>query len=310
MNPISTAANWNTMLFNLDSAEQTENTAEAQVSTGKVATDLEGYGATSQTISAYSASQTRLQGFITANQSVSARLTVQDSAMTEVSGAGTSARSAVASALAAGDATGLMQSLQTDYQQAVDGLNTQTNGVYVFGGGLTSQPPVSITDLTTLGAAASPAAAFQNGPLQTVSKIDSTTSVQTGFLASDVGQPLVGAFQAIAAYNAGPNGPLTGTLNPTQTAFLQSQLSVFDTANTNVTAQQAQNGSVQKEVTDTITNQQNQSDTLTTLIGNDTEVDMATALTQLSQAQTAVQASSQVLAGLKNDSLLNILPVG
>jgi flagellar hook-associated protein 3 FlgL len=307
MQPISTASSWNSALLNLTQAEQTQNTAESQVSTGKVATDLGGFGETAQAITAFEATQTQLNGYVTANQSISARLTVQDTALTEVSTAGTSARDAVTQAIGAGSAAGLMQTLGTQYQQVVDGMNTQNNGVYVFGGGVTQTPPISAPDLTTLGAATT--SVFQNGTFKATSKLDANTTVQTGMLASDVTGPLVGVFQAIAAYDAGPNGPLGDPLTAAQTTFLQSQLSAFDTANTTVTSYQSQNGSVQSAVSSQITAQQNQSTTLTNLISDKTDVDMATALTNLTQAQTAVQASAQVLAGLKTDSLLSILPV-
>jgi flagellar hook-associated protein 3 FlgL len=309
MQPISTSSTWNSALLNLTQAEQTQTTDGAQVSTGKLASDLGGFGQSSQTITAFTAAQTQLNGYITANQSISARLTVQDSALTEVSTAGTAARNAVTQAIGAGTAAGLIQTLGTQYQQVVDGINTQNNGVYVFGGGVTQTAPISAPNLTALAAAPTVASVFQNGNFKSTSKLDAHTTVQTGILASDVAQPLVTVFQNIAAYDAGPNGPLGDPLTAAQTSFLQSQLSAFDTANTTVTSYQAQNGGVQSEVSSQITDQQNQSTTLTNLISDKTDVDMATALTNLSQAQTAVQASAQVLASLKTDSLLNILPV-
>lgn len=314
MQPISTSAAWSSALLNLTQAEQTQSTAQSQVSTGKVATDLGGFGEGAQAVTAFEATQTQLNGYIASNKSVAARLTLQDSALNEVGTAGTNARQAVTQAIAAGTGQGLLQSLQAQYQQVVDGLNTQSNGVYLFGGGQTQTPPVSVSTLATLAvtpnaAAPSPAAAFQNGPLKTVSKLDNTTSLQTGILASDVAQPLVGVFQAIAAYDAGPNGPLSGTLTAAQSAFLQSQLAAFDTANTTVTNYTAQNGQAQSEIASHITDQNNQATTLKNLIGDKTDVDLATALSNLTQAQTAVQASATVLAGLKTDQLLSILPV-
>ena len=201
-----------------------------------------------------------------------------------------------------------MQTLQTQYQQVVGGLNSQSNGVYIFGGG-TTQPPVSVTSLSGLTALASPpTAAFQNGQFASSARIDQSTTIQTGMLANNVGTSLLTVFQNIAAYDAGPNGPLTGQLTTAQMSFLQSQISAFDTANTSVTSYQAQNGDAQQTVTNAITDQQNQSTTLQNMIGNSTDVNMATALSNLSQAQNAVSASAQVLASLQSNSLLKYLP--
>jgi flagellar hook-associated protein 3 FlgL len=307
MNITSTSDSWNSALLNLMSAEKTQTTAQNQVSTGKVGDDLQSYGQGAETLTAMQGAQTRLNGFISSGQLVSSRLTTQDTAFTQISTAGANARSAITNALASGSSTGLMQSIEEYYQQAVDGLNTQSNGVYVFGGGRSDQPPVNATTLTALNAAPSVASVFQNGSLKASSQLDDTTTVQTGFLASDVGSNLLGAFEQVEALDQGANGPLTGQLTQAQTTALQGMLSSFDTANTGVTNIQAENGALQQNVTNHITAQQAQSDSLTTLIGNQTNVDMATALTKLTQAQQSVQASAEVLAGLQNDSLLNIL---
>ncbi|HEY3814930.1 MAG TPA: flagellin [Caulobacteraceae bacterium] len=307
MNIVSTADSWNSALLNLMNAEQTQTTAQNQVSTGKVGADLQSYGQGSETLTAMQGAQTRLNGFIASGNLVTSRLSVQDTAFSEISTAGTDARQAITNALASGSATGFMQSVEEYYQQAVDGLNTTSNGVYIFGGGRSDAAPVSASTLTDLNAAPSVGSVFQNGPLKQTSQLDDTTTVQTGFLASDVGKDLLGMFNQIQTLNAGTDGPLTGQLTETQITALQGMLSGFDSANTEVTNFQAENGALQSNVTNHVTAQQAQSDSLTTLIGNTTNVDMATALTKLTQAQQSVQASAEVLAGLQNNSLLNIL---
>lgn len=310
MQPISTPANWSSALLNLTQAEQKQTQAQNQVSSGKVSQDLGGYGQGAEGITSMQASQARLQGFISAGNTLTSSLTDQATALGEVASGGSAARQAITDAIASGSAAGLMQALQTQYQQVVGGLNAQSNGVYIFGGGRTDQPPVSVTSLSSLVPLASPpTAAFQNGQFVSSSQVDESTTIQTGMLASDVGTSLTTVFQTIAAYDAGPNGPLNGQLTQTQISFLQSQLSAFDSADSTVTSYQAQNGAAQKTVSNAITDQQNQSTTLQNLIGDKTNVDMATALSNLTQAQNAVEASAQVLASLQSDSLLKILPV-
>jgi flagellar hook-associated protein 3 FlgL len=310
MQPISTSANWSSALLNLTQAEQQQNVAENQVSSGEVSQDLSGYGQGAESIATMQASQNRLQGFISSGSALAQTLTDQSTALGQIASGGGAARSAVSDAIASGNAAGLMQSLQTQYQQVVGGLNAQSNGVYIFGGGETNQPPVSVTNMTNLIPLASPpTTAFQNGQFVSSSQIDESTTIQTGQLANNVGTSLFTVFQNIAAYDAGPNGPLTGQLTQTQITFLQSQLSAFDTANSTVTSYQAQNGAAQQSVTGAISDQKAQSNTLQNMIGDKTAVDQATALSNLSQAQNAVQASAQVLAALQSDSLLKVLPV-
>lgn len=306
MTRISTNGAWDSALLNLMNAQQAQETAQIQVSTGKIATDLGGFGQGAQTLTAFVAAKARTQGYIDAAQTVSNRLSVQDTAFGEISDAGQSARQAITNAIATGSGTTLMTALQQNFQQAVDGLNTQSGGEYVFGGGRTGQPPTTATTMSGLPGAPSVASLFQNGQLKSAVRLDDSTTVETGFLASDVGGPLFQVFQSIQAY-ANANGPFGATLTSAQQTFLTQQMAAFDQANGQITQYAAQNGEITQRVQSHITAQQAQVQSLTQLIGKQTDVDMATALSKLSQSQQAVQASAQILAGLKSDTLLNIL---
>jgi flagellar hook-associated protein 3 FlgL len=131
--------------------------------------------------------------------------------------------------------------------------------------------------------------------------------MQTGFLASNLGTNLYTAYQAVVAYNAGPNGPFGNPLTDVQTAFLQSQIATFKTINTGLTTTQAQNGLNQKEVTSAQADLTNQQTTLSGLMGNITDVNLAQATANLQQAQLAVQASGQAFIALQSSSLLSTL---
>ena len=71
--------------------------------------------------------------------------------------------------------------------------------------------------------------------------------------------------------------------------------------------QQALNGTMQKQVDNTTKSLQGQVSQLKTQIGDKTDADMATAYSNLQQAQVAVQASAHVLSNLSQYSLLNYL---
>jgi flagellar hook-associated protein 3 FlgL len=307
MTRIATADGWNSALLNLMRAQQSQFDAQKQVSTQKVADDLKGFGRGSETLTAMRSSQARLNGFIQAGESVKARLATQDSALNQVGDAAQGARQAITEALASGRGEGLMSALQQQFQAAVDGLNARHNGRYVFGGGLTDQQPVTASTLSDLTVPPAVSSLFQNDQLKSASQIDEATTVQTGFLASDLGTDLFNAFKAIQAYDTGPSGPLNGQLSDTQRAFLQGALASFDTAHTELIDAAAQNGSLQKRVDTHLGAQKDQADALEGMVGQKTDVDLATAITKLEQAQQAVQASSQMLASLRNVSLLDYL---
>ena len=306
MDRVTTSNTYSTLTANLMASEVQQSQLEQEVSTGKLANNLEGFGMNAEALTAAQGLLTQVNGYVQNVSTVTNTLAAQDTALTQVSDAGSSARQAIAQALATGSAQGLMQSLQSYFSQAVDGLNTQYNGQYLFAGSKVTTAPVAAQQLSDL---TSPPAngVFQNDQLATTTQLNSTTTVQTGMLASNVGGSLFSAFQSMEAFDQGGSGPLNGTLTQAQTTFLQGMLQQFDAANQGVTDVQAQNGLVQNQVSDALTNEQNRQTTLQNIIGSMSSADMAQVSSQLSQTQTAIQASARIFTSLQNDSLINYL---
>jgi flagellar hook-associated protein 3 FlgL len=294
-------------------SESQETNAENRVSSTVNGNDLKAFSQQAETLTAMKSVDARITNYQAQNTQIAAKLTTQDQALTAVAGSATAVRQALSDALASGDATSMMQSIQSQFQTATSSLNTQYDGKYLFAGGQINTQPVTAQQMTDLTAGSPPLPAissfFQNDNYQTQAKLDDTTTVTTGQLASTLGTPLLTEFQAIQAYNDGPNGPLTGTLNATQQAFLTTEMQNFTTVATNLTQAAAQNGLVQDQVSQVATNLTTQQTTLTGMIGNITDADMAKAATDLSNAQLSVQASAKVLQALQSDSLLQLLPV-
>jgi len=302
MERISTSSAYNGVLNNLLAAETNQTNISNQISSEQISTDLQGYGAQAETLTAMQSVQAQVTGYLSNSQTTAAQLSTQDTALTQIGSAATSASQAITTALAAGNGDTLIQSLQAAFQSAVQGLNTTFNGNYVFSGGNTGTAPVNVTTLTALAAAAPLSSVFTNDQNITTTQLTATTSVQTGQLASQLGTPLFTALQVIAN-----NGPYTGTLTPAQQTVLQTQLGAINTAATGLTTATAQNGEAQAQVTSTQTALTNQQTSLSELIGNITNVNLAQASSQLSQAQLAVQASSRVFEALQSSSLLSVL---
>ena len=309
MDRISSTSSYQSVLLSLMSSQNAESAAQQQVSTGKIADDLEGYSSQASTLTATRSLQARITTYVANGSQLSDKLTAQDQALTTVSTATTTARTAVAEALSTGDATALMTSLQSEFSEATSALNTQYNGKYLFSGGQTSTAPVAASTLSDLTGSGGVAAVFKNDDTKTVSRLDDTTSVTTGVLASDVATPLFTALQTIQNYSTGSNGPLSGKLTTAQTTFLQGVLSSFDSAYSTTNNAVAANGLVQSQVSASQTTLTDQQSTLTSTLGDLTNADAATAATNLQLAQSALQASAQVFATLKSSSLLSALGV-
>jgi len=306
MDRISTASAYNSILNNLMAAEVAQTTAGNQLSSTEKATDLKGYGAGAETLTAMQATNTQVTGFINDATAVSAKLSTQDSALGEVASSAGSAIQAVTQALAAGTGSGLMQSLQDAFGNAVEGLNTTYNGEYLFAGGQVNTAPVSATSMSQLTSGPPISSFFHNDQLTTTSRINTNTKISSGFLADSVGTPLFGAFQTIQAY-VDANGAFSTPLTTAQQTFLTAQLANLNTVQTNLNSVVGQNGLMQDEVTNTQTDLTQRQTMLQGLIGNATSADLAQASANLQQAGLSIQAAGQVFQALNATSLLNTL---
>lgn len=322
MTRVSTAGNYESALLNLMSAQSRASEAQTRVSTQKVATDLVGFGRGSETLIALKGAQSRVEGFMATGEAVAARLQAQDLAFERIATAADDSRQLISEALASGRLDGLMQALQGTFFTAQDGLNAKHQGRYLFGGGASETEPIAITTLEDLAAATSAEAVFGNDTLKSVSRIDEGTTLQTGFLADEVGQELFEVFRDIQLFQQGTAvtidgvtytptaaGSITGQAGDEAKAFLSAQVTRLASAHEAVTATAALNGAMQNRVDSVLSSQDDQVLAFKELVGNRTDADMAEALSDLELSQIAIQASAQVISSLRSVSLLSLLPM-
>lgn len=309
MTRVSTVQNYNIMTSNLMKAQVRQNDVGAQVASQKVADDLKGYAKNAEMLTAMRGTQTKINGLIDQSKLVGNRLEMQDTGLGRIATATQSAREAIANSLAAGKATTLMQQLTASFGEVVQGLNTKSNGLYVFSGAKTDTATTTATSMADLTAAAATTDLFQNDQYIQTNRVDEQTNAKTGILGDAVGVDVFDAFKQVQAYSEtpGPPAPFSGNLTDTEVTFLKGLLSTFDNAYKGVIDAQGKNGVTQKRFESAQKDLSNQADTLTTMVGGITDVDMADAATRLQAAQLAVQASAQVFSSLQQSSLLNVL---
>ncbi len=305
MTRITTANYYSSVLANLMDAQSRENTANQQVSTGKIGNDLKGFGGQTRNIIATHTVKARVDTLVDQLKSLNVKMSFQQTAVQQVSDVASSLKSSLTNALASGNGDSIMSDLQSYFSQAAQALNTQYGGDYIFSGGQTQTQPFTAAtpeDLTT----ATAASFFKNGALATTSQIDDKTTIKTGFLASDLGQQLVQAFKDIQTFQDGSSGSFGGPLTDAQQTFLTTTITQLNTV-VNATIQTAASGGdMQARVTDAAAAQKDRQTALISSLGDMTDVNVADAAA-LTQAQTAVQASAQVFMTLKGMSLLNYL---
>jgi flagellar hook-associated protein 3 FlgL len=310
--PVSTQNTYSVILNDLMSAQNSELTAQQQVSTGKKGDDLQAFGDQTSNLVATNTVKARVDGLVSQLSNLQVKLNFQQSALGQVSDVAANLKQTLLNALANGQGDGVMTDLNSYFSEAAQALNSQYGGDYLFSGGQTQTQPFTATDPSQLVAtppASNPPVSsfFQNGNLTPTNRIDDATTIQTGFLASDVGQQLMQVFQDIQTFQQSASGNFGGQLTQAQSDFLQTEIGTLDTVATAATQTTAQGGDVQKRVEDATTAQTDRQTTLTNVLGDITDVNMANAASDLAQAQTAVQASAQVFIALKGMSLLNYL---
>jgi flagellar hook-associated protein 3 FlgL len=305
---VSTAGNYAIVLANLANAQSQQVLAGNQVSSQKVAQDLKGYAGKAETLTAMQATKAKVDGLVDQNALLDNRFTDQDTALNQIGTAAGTAATAIGDALASGSVDTLMQQMTGAFSDATAGLNSKSQGTYLFSGGQINTAPVAATSMSDLTAPTAVSSVFKNDQLITKNQIDETTSVSGGMLASTIGTPLMTAFKDIQDYQA-TNGPFTGQMTDAQRTFLEGELAKFTDAQTGVTTATAQNGQVQKQVEDAGTALTNRQTGLEGMIGGITGVNMADAVSRLQSAQLAVQASAQVFTALQSASLINYLPI-
>jgi flagellar hook-associated protein 3 FlgL len=297
------------LLAQITRATNAMNTSQQQVASGKVSSDYAGIGGKTSALEAARASAARATAYQTNTQSALNQVNLQDAQLTQLSSVASQLQQALTTAIGNNDATGLTEQVQSIFDQASQILNAKdANGNYLFGGDKDNVPPFNVTSLSQLAGLSSVSDAFSNGSQKKSVMAADGQSVQIGVLASDVGTQLMQTLKDVATFSASANGNFGTTLTGAQSTFLTGELPVATQASTGLNVATAANGYVNNQLTDASDQQQAMSTLYTGFVSNIENVDMGTAITQLNENQTALQAALQVTAQLGQLSLLNYLP--
>jgi len=309
---VSTAAQTAFFLSQIQNAGSALDKVQEQIASGKNANTYAGFGDKAQVLTATIAANSRNDAYTNATKFAVTQTDLQDTQLTSLSSLATSLKKAVSDAVANNEATTLMTQAQSIFEQASAILNSKdANGDYIYSGGKTDVPPVSVSSLAGLLPLASASQAFANGDLKKSVQVADGVTVSYGMTASDIGADLMQALKDIANFDAGGTGNFNAatSLSAAQNTFLSNTIAQVTTASTNLNATTASNGYVSNRLTDA----QSQQDSLNTVYKKFTsdiqDTNMAEAATRLSLNQTQLQAALQVTAGLHQLSLLNYLPI-
>jgi flagellar hook-associated protein 3 FlgL len=307
---VGTNAQAQYLLAEIMQRTQALNASQQQIASGKVSTTYAGLGNKAQALEAARASAARADAYQAATQAALNQVNLQDTELTQLSGIAQQLQAAISTAVGNNDATGLMQQVQNIFDQASQVLNAKDpSGNYLFGGDRDNAPPFTAASLSDLAGLPDVSDAFSNGTQKKSVMVADGQSVQIGVLASDIGTQLMQTLKDVASFAAGPNGNFGTQLTTAQSDFLSGEISVAQTAAHGLNDATGANGFTNNQLTDASDHQQALSALYTGFVSNIENVDMPTAISQLNQDQTALQAALQVTAQLGKISLLNYLPV-
>ena len=304
---VTTPGNYSAVLANLLAAQQRQMEAGDKVATQKNGKDLKDYAKNSELLTAMRSVQTRISTFQDQNQLTADKLSTQDTAISRVADTAQQVRQIMSEAIASGRVDTLVEDIQAQMGDAVEAMNARYGGKYLFAGGQVDTRPVTATQLTDLTSGPPISSFFQNDNFKTQAKLDESTNITTGVLASDIGTNMLTAFQTFEQFNQGAGGPFTGQMTAAQKTFLEGQLATWDQVRSDVTDLAARNGTNQKRVDSITTDLGTRQTSLQGMVGDITDADMGEAAAALQQAQLSVQSAAYVFQTLQSSSLINLL---
>jgi flagellar hook-associated protein 3 FlgL len=197
----------------------------------------------------------------------------------------------------------LAQNVQGLLQQMVTDANTTVDGKYVFSGDenqtqLYQLDPTSPTGVDRLAVATSSDLVQGPGGLQIAASLTANTVFDHRNPDDTIAPDNV--FNAL-------NG-LVVALQNNDTVGINNSISSLQTASTYMNQQLAFYGNAQDQINAGVTNIQNNTVQLRTELSNREDADEASAVTELTQAQTQMQAALAAQARMPMTSLFNVLP--
>jgi len=242
---IATAQQSAYFLSQINKTSAALNTTNEQIASQNVANTYSGFGNQAQVLTASISANARNDAYKAATNLAVTQSDMQDSQLTSLGTLVAQLKKAVSDAVSNNDPTTLMGQVQNIFDQATAILNSKdANGDYIYSGGRTDTPPVTVSSLADLVALPAVAGAFNNGTDKKSVQVADGHTVTFGMTASDIGTGLIQALKDIAGFDAGASGNLDGStsLSQAQNSFLSAQITSVGTVATNLNTATAENG--------------------------------------------------------------------
>ncbi len=319
MTRISTFQQSQTLINEMMKSQNRLADSQRQVSTGHVAEYYKDIHMDTTSLAGAKSLLSRLEQYEANNGKIMSRLAHYDQALAGMESAAGDVLSAVMSTINTASPQGLYGSIEGAFETALNFLNSRNTEGYLFSGSNGDTPPVNITSINELMAAAQPPTdIFDNNDLKASVRIDENRTLEVGVVADEIGLEIMTALQRLALWAngtvpttvpvpAGPSGSFAVPLSQEDQSFLSGEIANLETLMDNMAGFRGANGLNQKTVEDTTEALGLQVDQAKVFISNIEDVDAAEAIANLTQREIALETSYSVLSQLNRLSLLNFL---
>ena len=289
-----------------------------QEATGKISGEYSGLGTGTRTSLDLRPSVQHLQTWQNNIDAAATRLNVTQTALTQIGSIASKfyAQTNNINGVGASEVGSIAADAKQALQQVAQLLNTKSGNTYVFAGQDTATPPLTSTDPAVVGAAVlatppttAPFSSTIGTAVPTVEVGDGQT-VQVGLLANQntlavSAPPTSGSY--IRDILAGLATLANLTPGPTAQATAAGVRAQLGSAVTALSDEQGALGDLQSGLTARQTTLAATQTALTAQVSNAEDVDAAATLTKVQSLQTQLQASYQLIAGVKTLSLATYL---
>ncbi|HBS30929.1 MAG TPA: hypothetical protein DEA40_04195 [Parvularcula sp.] len=293
------------LLASFQRAQSGAEARQAQLASGKVSDRYSGVGVRTQQLLDSEGVLTRATAYERAANVAAARLQVQEAGLQTIADSLARLRDRFITALATGSADLIAPELATEAQRILSALNTETGGVYVFGGTDGAAPPVDARSIDDLVASADVDDLFRTGTRVRL-PVEEGTTVDGGATAREIAGGILASLKEIAEA-PGTLGSFSGQLTAAQAVFVVDQVAALDALSAALIEHQGANGVSQGQV-EAAEGRNVQRRNLAEIVASEIEdVDLAEVVARLDQDRLAIEAAAQALAQSRELSLLNFL---
>jgi len=306
---VSTAGQNQLLIVDVLRQQQRLFDTQKQVTSGTKSREYQGIAADVATLAGAKTVRSRGEQFLKTNLELERITEVQNLSLQGIVDVADDLRENLIKAMNVGSGIGLRDTIDALFDAAVNFLNVQENGRFVFGGTRTDVEPVTVrlpADLEALGAGNADQA-FINNQIKAQARVDESLTVTYGVLADEVAEPLFQLFQDLMIYASGTPSAFSNPLSSADRTFILSKIpeanAAFDVANT----AQAEHGVAMRTIEDAQVRHENELAFINRFIANIEDTDIGEAVTKLNQDQLALESSFRVFSQLNRLSLLNFI---